>query len=122
MKIDYEFYWNSIPVGIDNALSYNELCILWGQDRRKIRSIMHELSSYDNGDDYILIRSAKGKGFYRTDDEGAIKAYKKECLAKGRSNFAPIKKINRVLADDIGQMNFINNLKPIRVSKDITQP
>jgi hypothetical protein len=115
-----EEYWESIP--IDKPITYDELREIWGKDKRKIRNILHELSAYDSGDNYILIRSASGKGFFRTDNREIIEAYKRECLAKGKSIFAPIKKINRVLndAEDM-QSNVFNNLKAIRNAKGITQ-
>lgn len=115
-----EPYWNSIP--IDEPITYEELCDLWCLGKRAVRAVLHELSVYDNGDNYILIRSGGGKGFYRTDNADKIKAYKRECLAKGRSIFAPIRKINRVL-DDVNDLqgSVFNNIKSIRNSKGITQ-
>jgi hypothetical protein len=113
-------YWESIP--IDTPITYDELCVLWGMKKRAVRSVLHDLSLFDNGDDYILIRSASGKGFYRTNDAEKIKAYKRECLAKGKSIFAPVKKINRVLNDmeDV-QGSVFNNIRAIRNSKGIKQ-
>ena len=121
---DIKFYWDDIPVGAENALSYNDLCSLWGKEKRAVRAILHELSIYDSGDDYILIRSAKGKGFYKTDDEATLQEYRKECLSKGRSNFAPVRKINRVLRgkSDAVQYNVFNNLKAARMSAGLSQP
>lgn len=114
-------YWEQIPKGKENAVEYDYLCILWGEDKRAVRRILHELSLFDNGDDYILIRSGKCRGFYRTDDIDEMREYKKECLSKGRSIFAPVKKINRVMNDNTVQMNFFNNLKPIRIQRGLTQ-
>lgn len=114
-------YWDDIPVGKSNAIAYEALCVLWGCDKRTARAILHELSLYDNGDNYILIRSGGCKGFYKTDDENEIQAYKRECLNKGRSVFAPIKKINRVLSADAEQLSLINNLRVIRESKGLKQ-
>ena len=114
-------YWNDIPVGKENAVTYDTLCVLWGCDTRTARARLHELSLYDNGDNYILIRSGGHKGFYKTDDEAEIKAYKRECLNKGRSVFAPVKKINRVLNVDAAQLSFENNLRVIRESKGLKQ-
>lgn len=114
-------YWNDIPVGKNNAVTYNELCARWGCDTRRARAILHELSHYDNGDNYILIRSGKCKGFYKTDNDDEIRAYKRECLNKGRSIFAPVKKINRVLSADTMQYSLTNNLRVIREGKSITQ-
>ena len=121
MKHQNEFYWNSIPIGKENALTYTDLRIMWGTNERRARSILHELSLYDSGDDYILIRSARSKGFYRTDNRAEIEAYKRECLAKGRSVFAPIKKINRVLEANGMQYTFANNLRVIRERCGLTQ-
>lgn len=116
-----EKYWNDIPVGKENAITYPELCNLWECSERAAREQLHELSRYDNGDNYILIRSSSGKGFYRTDDEAEIKAYKRECLNKGRSVFAPIKKINRVLNANSEQYSFENNLRLIRDARGLKQ-
>lgn len=114
-------YWQDIPVGKENAITYYDLRILWGCTERKARAILHDLSLYDNGDNYILIRSSKGKGFYKTDNEAEIKAYKRECLNKGRSIFAPVKKINRVLKANTEQLSLTNNLRVIRESKGLKQ-
>lgn len=78
-------------------------------------------SRFDNGDNYILVRSSSGKGFYRTDDAGTIKAYRQECLNKGKSIFAPIKKIDRVLNANTDQFTFVNNLRIEREAKGMTQ-
>ena len=114
-------YWNDIHVGKENAITYDDLHDLWNCDKRKARAILHELSLYDNGDNYILIRSGSCKGFYKTDDENEIRAYKRECLNKGRSIFAPVKKINRVLSVDTTQYSLTNNLRVIREGKGIKQ-
>ena len=114
-------YWDDIPTGKENAITYTELCTLWECSERKARERLHELSHYDNGDNYILIRTSKCKGFYRTDDENEIQAYKRECLNKGRSIFAPIKKINRVLNANKEQYSFDNNLRVIRNERNLKQ-
>lgn len=120
-KQDLEMFWNAIPIGKENALTYTDMYLQWGVTPRKARAILHELSLYDSGDDFILIRSARNKGFYRTDDKAEMQAYKRECLAKGRSIFAPIKKINRVLNEDSAQFSFMNNLRVIREECGLTQ-
>lgn len=114
-------FWNDIPVGKQNAVTYDTLCALWQCDKRKARAILHDLSTYDNGDNYILIRSGGCKGFYKTDDETEIQAYKRECLNKGRSIFAPVKKINRVLNANTEQLSITNNMRVIRESKHLKQ-
>lgn len=116
-----EFYWANIPVGKQNAVTYETLCTVWGRDQRTVRSILHELSLFDNGDDFILIRSGKSKGFYRTDNPAEIASYRKECLNKGRSFFAPVKKCNRILKTDAVQYNIFNNLRVVRASRGMKQ-
>lgn len=116
-----ELYWNDIPVERANAVSYDELCGIWGCSRRTARARLHELSLFDNGDNYILIRSGGCKGFYKTDNEAEIKAYKRECLNKGRSVFAPVKKINRVINANTEQFSLVNNLRVVREIKGLKQ-
>ena len=111
-----ELYWSEIPVGRENAVSYDILCGLWGKDKRTVREILHQLSRYDNGDDLILIRSSSGAGFYRTNDPADIKAYRAECLNRGRNTLAPLKKIDRVLAPEDCQLNIENNLRAVRTA------
>ena len=106
--------WTDIPIGRENAISYDELCNLWGMNRRAVRAELHRLACDDNKDNYILIRSSNGRGFYRTDDEYEIASYRKECLNRGRSIFAQVKKCNRVLKHSDGQIEYINNIKCLR--------
>lgn len=104
-------YWESIPIGKENAIDYFQLMEQWTKRDREVRKILHELSAYDNGDNYILIRSARdGGGLYRTQNEQDIKAYRKECFNMARSTFAPLEKINRVLndADQVELFEIIN--------------
>ena len=121
MKYATAVFWNEIPVGKENAVTYETLCALWDCDTRTARARLHELSLYDNGDNYILIRSGKRKGFYKTDDENEIQAYKRERLSKGKSIFAPVKKINRVLNENAEQYSLTNNLRVVRESKGLKQ-
>lgn len=114
-------YWKDIPVGKKNAVTYTILCAFWGVCERRARKILHELSLYDNGDDFVLIRSGKSRGFYKTDDKAEIEAYRKECLNKGRSIFAPVKKCNRILRAGDGQTELFNNLRTVREALGLKQ-
>lgn len=118
-KFKLEAFWNDIPIGKENAITYPELIKLWGYGERAVRSVLHELSEYDNGDNYVLVRSASAKGFFRTDDKQTILSYKKECLNKGTSVFTPIKKINRVLNANTSQYGFSNNLRVVREGRGL---
>lgn len=120
-KLQLEIYWNEIPNGKENAVSYLDLKLRWNKNEREVRRILHDLSGYDNGDNFILIRSGHTKGFYKTDAQGEIEAYKRECLNKGRSVFAPVKKINRILSADKRQFNMTNNLRVIREERKLKQ-
>jgi hypothetical protein len=115
-------YWEEIPVGKENAVTRHELCSMWDMSDRRARKVLQELSSYDNGDDFILIRSGNSKGFYKTTDQGEIAAYRKECINKGRSHFAPLRKINRIAAVNAEQLSIENNLKAYRTFCGMTQP
>lgn len=117
-----EMYWKQIPIGKENAITRPELVALWGMDDRAARKVLHELSHYDNGDDYILIRSSKNKGFFKTSDPVEIESYRKECINKGRSHFAPLRKINRVVASmDANQFSIENNMRLVRTSLGMKQ-
>lgn len=117
-------YWHTIPVGRANAITYAQLEHRWGMTARQVRRTLAELSRIDNGDNYILIRSSASKGFYLSDDPAEITAYKKECRNRALHTFAPLKKINRVLADvapDSINYSFTNNLKLTRKAAGMTQ-
>ena len=92
-----KMYWSTLPIGKENAVDYPALIIKWKCGHRTVRAILNLLSRYDSGDNYILIRSSKGRGFYRTDKIEEIEAFRRECLSRGRSCLAPVKKMNRVL-------------------------
>ena len=115
-------YWADIPVGIENAIDYPTLMAKWHKDRRNTRAILHDLSLYDNGDNYVLIRSSKSKGFYKTDDPQTLAEFRVECLNKGKSTFAPVRKINRVLRT-FGNFNMsvMNNMRVMREANGMTQ-
>lgn len=99
--MELQDYWESLPIGKEEAAAYPELMAKWGMGERAVRATLHALSAYDAGDGLVLIRSARNKGFYRTADPEEMKAYRKECLAKGRSIFAPVRKINRILGPEL---------------------
>lgn len=91
-------YWYDIPndeMGI--VFDYNDLCRIWHCDRRTVRGILAELSAFDSGDDYILIRSSHNKGFFKTRNRAKIEAYRREVYARAMNTLKPLKKIKRVL-------------------------
>ena len=50
MQYGLETYWESIPVGKENAISYAELECMWQMREREVRKTLAELSGFDNGD------------------------------------------------------------------------
>lgn len=97
-------YWTSLPIGRENAISYADLAALWGMTRRGVRYKLHQLSQQDNGDGFVLIRSSKLRGFYRTDNREEIAAYRQEVYNRARHCFAPFRKIDRILGHDENQL------------------
>lgn len=116
-----ETYWNDLPTEKEKAATYDDLKQWWGANERDVRKILHKLSSLDNGDDFVLIRSSRGKGFYKTDNKDEIERYKQECLNMGRSVFAPVRKINRILRSNNTQFSIENNLRVIREDRQLKQ-
>lgn len=124
MHNDLERYWASIPVGRKNRVTYSRLMSMWEMSERQVRRTLARLSYFDNGDNYVLIRSSRHCGFYRTDDPDDIAAYKRECQSRARKTFAQLRKINRVLhstAPDQLNYNFFNNLQLMRKQRGMTQ-
>ena len=96
-------YWEMIPVGKKNRVTYSELCDLWGMSKRMVRLILNRLASWDNGDQYILVRSSSARGFWRTSDKDEIRRYRREPLSRAKSYLKQLDKINRVLWEDPNQ-------------------
>ena len=116
-----EEYWRTIPNSRATAASYAELCAAWGTSKRGVRNILHDLARYDNGDDLVLIRSAAGCGFYKTNDRAAIAAYRGELIGRGKKLFTQLRKIDRVLNTDPSQLTFTNNLRAVRILRGMKQ-
>ena len=111
-------YWHDIPVGRAKAARYAELCALWNVTRRRAREILQELALFSIDDGYILIRSSHSAGFYKTDDPEEIKAFRLECLSRGRACLAPIAKINRVLRDQPYAFDLLTALDQVEAAAD----
>lgn len=93
-------YWESIPIGKKNRVTYGELCDLWGMSKRMVRLILNRLASWDNNDPYILVRSSSSRGFWRTSDREEIARYRREPLSRAKSYLRQLDKINRVLGEN----------------------
>lgn len=95
-------YWNDIPIGAKNAATYEELSTKWHCTYRRVRKILELLSAADTGDDYILIRSSHGRGFFRTKDRRLIHRYRKEIINRANNVLKPLDKIYKVQARIVG--------------------
>lgn len=93
-------YWESIPIGKKNRVTYAELCDMWGMSKRMVRLVLNRLASMDNGDAYVLIRSSSSRGFWRSADRDEISRYRREPLSRAKSYLRQLDKINRVLGDN----------------------
>ena len=90
-------YWDDIPLGKHNAVTYQQLMKKWDVSKRSTREILSALACFDNGTDEVLIRTSHSSGFYKTADIKEIEEFRAETLSRGLACLAPLKKINRVL-------------------------
>lgn len=101
-----ERYWHTIPVGRKNRVTYDQLCESWGLSRRMVRVILNQLATWDNGDDFVLVRSSSSRGFWRTNDRDEIRRYRREPLSRAKSYLRQLDKPNRILGENPLQGRF----------------
>ena len=105
-------YYGDIPVGKENAVSKYKLAADWHVSERQARRIIQELRAADFGDEYVIVSSSHGRGYYKTDSLEEIEQFKREVTNRARNTFLPLKKVNRILGSsglvetDTGQMSF----------------
>lgn len=90
-------YYNDIPIGKEHAVTKESLAWRWHMDERSVRKIIQELRIADFGDNYVIISSSAGRGYYRSADRIEIEQFRREIINRARNTFLPMKKINRVL-------------------------
>lgn len=108
-------YYESIPIGKENAISKYELCELWIMDERTVRDTIAKLREQDNGDDLVIVSTSKQAGYYRTDNRDEIAKFKEEVTNRGKHTFKPLRKVNRILGSHNDQISFTNRLKIARM-------
>ena len=96
-------YYGEIPVGKENAVSKYRLAANWHVSERQARRIIQELRAADFGDEYVIVSSSHGRGYYKTDNLEEIEQFKREVTNRARNTFLPLKKVNRILGST-GQM------------------
>lgn len=117
-----DFYYDSIPVGRENAITRAELARRWGVTQDKARHIIAALRAEDCGDDYIIFSSSdpQNPGYYKTDDATERRAYMAETKRRAINTFKPLKKAQRIENGNSEQYSLCNNLKQYRKDKGIT--
>ena len=109
-EYEYNWYYYDLPTTKESAVSREELCKTWRLSDRAVRAIIQTLRNMDNGDDMVIISSSNGKGYYRTKDRDAIKAFHKETNSRALSTFAPLKNVNRILGTSQEQLDLFKEL------------
>lgn len=109
-------YYESIPIGRENAISKYDLMNQWGMNERRVRVMVGKLRCQDNGDDMVIVSTSKHSGYYRTNDRDEIKQFKIEMSNRAKHTFRPLRKVNRILGVGEEQVSFNNNLKIARMN------
>ena len=112
-------YYESIPIGKENAVLRSQLGVLWNMDERQVRFTIAKLRSEDNGDDFVIISTANKAGYYRSDDRSVISNFKQEVSRRARHTFIPLKKVNRILNIHQNQASMTNSLKMARLDANL---
>ncbi len=92
-----KMYYESIPIGRENAITRKELAKKWGVSDRLARATIAKLRAEDNGDDFVIVAYSSQKGYFRTDDVKEIRRFEREMCNRARNTFAPLRKARRVL-------------------------
>jgi len=108
-------YYESIPIGRQNAVSRLELSILWNVSDRWVRRIIKDLRASDNGDDFVIVSTSHQSGYYRSNERDDIILFKEEVSKRAKHTFIPLRKVNRILGVHEEQASFTNNLKMARM-------
>jgi len=116
--MDIDRYYNDIP--IRTPISRFDLATLWGVSPRTARGIISKLRSIDNGDNYVIVSSSDREGYYRTDNPCEISRYMAETKGRAINTFLPLKKAGRILNKPIGQMSAINNVREVRMARNMS--
>lgn len=117
-----DFYYNSIPVGRENAVTRDELARRWNVTEDRVRHIIAELRATDNGDNYIIFSNSdsKTRGYFKTDDPNERRAFMQETKGRAINTFKPLKKAQRIENGDTNQYSLCCNLKQRRLDKGLT--
>lgn len=119
----YDFYYDSIPVGRENAITRAELADKWGMSQDQVRHTIADLRARDNGDNFIIFSSSdkRNRGYYKTDNAMERRAFVNETRSRAINTFKPLKKAQRIeKGEQAQQYTFGNNLKTRRIAAGIS--
>ena len=116
MSEELSSYYESIPIGRENAISKYDLMKRWNMNERQVRRLITKLRCKDNGDDMVIVSTSKHSGYYRTNDRHEIKQFKLEMSNRAKHTFRPLRKATRILGVNEDQVSFNNNLKIARLN------
>lgn len=117
-----DFYYESIPVGRENAITRAELARRWGMSPDKVRHTIAALRAEDQGDNYIIFSSSdpQNPGYYKTDEATERRAFMAETKRRAINTFKPLRKAQRIENGNSDQYSLCNNLKLYRKDKGIS--
>ena len=88
-----------IPIGVENAITREELAALWNVDDRTAREIIEKFRKEDNGDDYVIFSSSQIKGYCRTNEREMMEHQENETMRRIRSLEMTLTKARRILGE-----------------------
>lgn len=94
-----DLYYESIPIGRENAISREELARRWRMSEDAVRHKIAELRADDNGDKYIIFSSSdpSSRGYFKTAEMAEIRAFVAETINRANNTKKPLTKANRII-------------------------
>jgi hypothetical protein len=95
------FYYLSIPVGKDRAVSRTQLCQMWGMGDRSVRTTISEIrdKAKSLGMKYFVASDSQGKGYWRTHDRAEIHEFSDQMMSRAKSIEATVQGIRAYLCE-----------------------
>ena len=91
-------FLDSIPVGRENAVSAASLARQWRCDQRRVRRIVAQLHTIDDGSGlFILSISGTHPCYWRSCDEAEIRRFVRAMSSHARSTFLALRSARRAL-------------------------
>jgi hypothetical protein len=88
---------NDIPIGRRNAISRAQLTKLWGCSDRTARQYIAEFRAEVTGEQYAILSSSRGDGYWMSNDPKEIQAFIDEMQAHAVKTFVAQRAAKHVL-------------------------